>query len=496
MYFQGGDLCKIFAAVEGMKVQSFISEKGQLVPVEVELTLWPGLPGIQFLGLPDQHLKESALRIKSAIRQQGFEFPKARQILVNLRPSYLKKNSRGIELAVAAAYLWETKQLPRPLRDQNFFVYGELNLSGEVFEPEDLLPQPTLRDRVILTGASSLECSKPFRRQVVKTLQEIRTPRELLAVSETLKIERPQLPKNFLLSREQADVLEVTAVGGHSVLMAGPAGSGKTTLAKALHQLLPLPTPAEWQEIVDTQQKFGSPSAWRPLIKPHHTTPKISMIGGGSVPMAGEISRAHGGVLLLDEFLEFPTAVQEALREPFEERLIRVARSGKVQIFPAGGLIVGTTNLCPCGDKVPGATEVRSCRFSRLRCHSYSQRLSGPLLDRFELLVFLGRLERPTIPWELVRDNIDRAVAFKADRSGCTAKAAAEESVEPLVETQLAQMRGSERRRLATLRVARTIADLRGSSSISLHDFDRASNWTLRTFDKMSRWDLEVGCTL
>ncbi len=488
-----------------MKVQSFISEKGQLTPIEVELTLWPGLPGIQFLGLPDQHLKESALRIKSAIRHQGFEFPKARQILVNLRPSYLKKNSRGIELAVAAAFLWETKQLPRPVLDQNFFVYGELNLSGEVFEPEDLLAQTSLKGKVVLTGQGSHQ-GKSFRRQMVSSLKAIRNPQELLVEEAGLQMERPLLPKNFLLSREQADILETVAVGFHSILLAGPAGSGKSTMAKALHSLLPAPEPQDWDEILETQQKFGAPTAWRPLIKPHHTTPKISMIGGGSVPMAGEISRAHGGILLLDEFLEFPSSVQEALREPFEERVIRVARGGKVQVFPAGGLIVGTTNLCPCGDKVPGATPLRSCRFSRIRCHSYSQRLSGPLLDRFQLLVFLGRLEKPTIPWQGVQERIDQAVAFRKAReqgvSGGIQRSLAEQafeieaSLELFLRKLVVGQQGSERRRIATLCVARSIADLRGSASISLQDLDKAQNWTLRTFDKMSRWDLELGPTL
>jgi magnesium chelatase family protein len=483
-----------------MKVLSFISEKNRLVPVEVELSLWPGLPGIQFLGLPDQHLKESALRIKSAIKSQGFEYPKARQILVNLRPSHLKKNSRGIELAVAAALLWETKQLPKPLMDQQFFIYGELNLSGEVFEPEDLMDQASMQNMVVLTGQSRGRL-KAYRRMVINSLADLISPKELASASISYPLARPALPEDFRLSRDQAVALEVAAVGGHSLLLAGPAGSGKSTLAKSLHQMLPIPQAQEWIEIVGIQKNFGVEVSWRPLVKPHHSTPRISMIGGGSIPLAGEISRAHGGVLLLDEFLEFPSSVQEALREPFEDGSIRVARGGRVEEFPAGGLIVGTTNLCPCGEKIPGERERTTCRFSRLRCNSYSQRLSGPLLDRFQLLIFLKALERPSVPWPLVQHRIDKASEFRRLRKekyeelglNLSQEAAKIDGrLEPVGLAQLRALGGSERRRIATLCVARTLADLRGVYEVSLQDLDQALHWTQRNFEKMRRWDLEL----
>jgi magnesium chelatase family protein len=484
-----------------MKVFSFISEKNHLIPVEVELTMWPGLPGIQFLGLPDQHLKESALRIKSAIKAQGFEYPRARQILVNLRPSHLKKTSRGIELAVATALLWETEQLAKPVLDQQFFIYGELSLTGEVFEPGDLMDQPLMPNMVVLTGHGEGR-AKGFRRMVVKALSDLLSPKEIAPAVIEHPLLRPSLPDGFRLSEEQALVLQVAAVGGHSLLLAGPAGSGKSTLAKSLHQLLPLPERQEWNDVVEIQKRFGLQSPWRPLVKPHHSTPKISMIGGGSIPLAGEISRAHGGVLLLDEFLEFSNSVQEALREPFEEKSIRVARAGRVEEFPAGGLIVGTTNLCPCGEKIPGERERTTCRFTRLRCNSYSQRLSGPILDRFQLLIFLRALERPSVPWQQVQTKIDEATQFRRQRLGRLGQnigrmltpsqeaAMVEEGLESVAKVLLEGRGGSERRRIATLCVARTLADLDAQTEVSLSHLDRAMEWTERNFEKMRRWDL------
>ena len=156
-----------------MLVQSFIRDGQKLQPVEVELTMWPGLPGIHFLGLPDQHLKESALRIKSAIKHQGFKFPSSQQILVNLRPSYLKKNSRGLELAVAAAYLWETEQVAKPIMDSKSFIYGELSLLGEVMAPADLKTDWHNDESVVWSGAMEGLNFKSFQ---IKKLQDLKNP--------------------------------------------------------------------------------------------------------------------------------------------------------------------------------------------------------------------------------------------------------------------------------------------------------------------------------
>src|SRR5437868_6572540 len=214
-----------------MKIKSLVRENNSLVPAEVEVTLLPGLPTIQFLGLPDQIIKESIHRIKSAIRQQGFDFPRAQQVFVNIRPNHLKKSSRGIELAVAAGILWETGQIPAyPVQD-SFYIYGELGLSGEVFEPEDLAsdfePQGEAQ---VLTGSLSSVCC-PFSRRVIHELKDIPQPQFHGPEMKTLAVKRPQEGLDFYFSEAHAEILSLAALGGHSLLLAGQSGSGKITIA-------------------------------------------------------------------------------------------------------------------------------------------------------------------------------------------------------------------------------------------------------------------------
>lgn len=480
-----------------MKIYSFISENKKMIPIEVELTLWPGLPQIQFLGLPDQHLKESALRIKSAIKAQGFEFTKSQQILVNLRPSHLKKTSRGLELAVAAAYLWETEQVKKPLFGEKFFVYGELSLSGDVFEPDDLPENLKISHSTVMTGQSEVRLSKSYPRQSLKNLRQLSAPDLILPSSAKVNFERPKISE-LSFSKEQAELLAVVALGGHHLLLAGPSGSGKTTLAHALHRLLPEPSEGEWLEILETQKKFlaSNETALRflPLVKPHHTTPVVAMLGGGATPMAGEISRAHGGQLLLDEFLEFRPQIQEALREPMEEGQIHIARAGRMEVFPTKCLYVATTNLCPCGDFVPGKAAALKCRFSRSRCASYRDKLSGPILDRFQVLGFTSVGEKKEVSLAEIFKKVEAARKF-ANSQGRSSNAwdpieKIFATLPPFWRERWQELTGSERRRSAVLRVARSLADLAGSPQIEVQAFDRALDLALKPFDRLKRWDL------
>jgi magnesium chelatase family protein len=474
-----------------MKVQSLIQDKKQLIPVEVELTLWPGLPGIQFLGLPDQHLKESALRIKSAIKAAGFQFPVAQQILVNLRPSHLKKTSRGLELAVAAAYLWESEQVKAPVMSKDLLLYGELTLSGEVLEPEDLPQSMQDPHRIILTGASTDGRPARFRRQVMKSLRDLSIPEEKSAMTH---LDRPLRPLEFLKRKytpEQARLIEILAVGEHSALLAGPAGSGKSTVAQSIPGFLRAPSEKQFYELKKIHAEFGAELKWRPVVKPHHSTPTMAMIGGGSVPFAGEISRAHGGVLILDELLEFASQVQESLREPFEEGKMRVYRAGRLSEYPARAQILATTNLCPCGKWTPLDGLNWSCGYSRTRCRSYGQRLSGPLIDRFEILYFARGFSEASVPGELIFDKIKKAQEFSAVFPN--SRRPGSEILESLEPTQVRLLRleelSSQRRKVAVLRVARTLADLDLSHKIDKSHLDEAKNLCHDTFTKLAKWD-------
>jgi magnesium chelatase family protein len=477
-----------------IKIQSLIQDKNKLLPIEVELTLWPGLPGIQFLGLPDQHLKESAFRIKSAIKHSGFQFPVSQQILVNLRPSHLKKTSRGLELAVAAAYLWETGQLRAPLASSDFFIYGELSLSGEVLEPEDLASLER-RHSVVLTGQAASESRTPFRKQVIQTLKDLENPIEIQAQMQEQMPERPTELIQATFSEAQGRLLEILAVGEHSALLAGPAGSGKTTVARALPGFLREPSMEEFQNLRKIHFEFGDKLRWRPTVKPHHSTPIMAMIGGGQVPFAGEISRAHGGVLILDELLEFASPVQEALREPMEEGKMRVFRNGKLKEYPAQAQIVATTNLCPCGDWTPLRSKERFCAFSAIRCKSYSSRLSGPLVDRFEILEFTEKIGELKVRGTDLLTRIQKAQEFsKAAYPGpVNSKKAFHDIMKNLnpAARRIAELDedSSQRRKLAVLRLARTLADLDFESVIKSCHLDEAILSARDHFKKLKRWE-------
>ena len=474
-----------------MKVQSLVSNGEDLMSVEVELKLAPGLPTITFLGLPDQHMKESALRIKSAIRNQGFQFPKAQQIIVNLRPSYMKKNSRGIELAVAAAYLWESEQVPAPIPDQNFYVYGELNLSGDVYLPAGLSTSFPNDEAVILTGASSNTEKFNFKRLQISNLQDLASPQEIPPGEKIYDWIPPEIEFDGLFSKSQAEFLEIVCIGEHSALIAGPSGSGKTTMAKLIPNLIREP----WQKHAMQIKKNYPQGTWRPIIKPHHSTPLISMVGGGGGLQMGEIVRAHGGVLLLDELLEFHPQVHEALREPFEEGCLRIVRGGRVKEFLAESLIIGTTNLCPCGDFIPGR-KILNCRFGKTKCHSYSKRMSGPVVDRFQMIYFSSQGDDRKISADKIKNKIQAAQKFALQTRGMDqsngqltlAKVKTFLNSAPWIEKSLPKGL-SERRKLAQLRVARTIADLESSISIEPHHLNKAQLFTIGPFEKIRQWE-------
>jgi len=488
-----------FALKRGMKLKSLVRDNSSLVPVEVEVTLLPGLPTIQFLGLPDQIIRESIHRIKSAIRQQGFDFPKAQQVFVNIRPNHLKKSSRGLELAVAAGILWETGQLPSPLGQDHFYIYGELGLSGEIFEPEDLASdfEAASEATQVLTGALSSVCC-PFARRVASDLKQLAQPRFHPPEMQVLKVQRPQEGLDLFFTETHALVLALTALGGHSLLLAGPSGSGKSTIAKTLASLMGEPRPEEILEIKKINKDvLEGDSLWRPVICPHHSSTPLAVVGGGVPPRPGEISRAHRGILILDELLEFHPKVQESLREPMEEGSVRLSRGHRALRLPAEAQVVATTNLCPCGDFTPGCRP--RCRYSIVKCRSYSQKLSGPLVDRFELLFFTEKKNNKA-PAEVSGQALLEKLEACREWQRAQGRGGVNNSRRPLKELEKEVDRfffehlmnkdlGSQRRYQATLRVARSLADLEMQTRVQGHHVEEALKLTWLPFERLKRWD-------
>ena len=460
----------------------------QLVPVEVEISLLPGLPQIVFLGLPDTMIRESVNRIKSALKHQGFEFPPARQVLVQLRPSHLKKSSHGLDLAVAAGILWETGQMPKP--EVPPFVYGELSLKGDVLCPDDLIDVSHGSDALpVLTGNGT---GFEFPTMQIASLKEISNPTYVHASASTLNIwTRPEL-KDFKISSQAARVLAVAAAGEHSTLLAGPPGSGKTTAAELLHSIL-LPVDYNTQK---SAQRFarleGEKLSWRPFIQPHHSITPLAMVGGGVPPSPGEITRAHGGMLVMDEFLEFHPVVQEALREPLEKGEIRIARGPMRRSFPAKFLLIATTNLCPCGQFLPNRDEL--CRCPRGRRMGYLTRLRGPVIDRFAIAAFTDKWSKEhKETLEDVREKVDRATEFRFGRGQevLNSRLGEAEVLKYLTEFQKTQLlpkiEMSKRRMLSLLRVARTMADLDCKEKIENRHIDQASELCVESFLALGR---------
>lgn len=482
-----------------MKIQSLIRENDRLVPVDVELSFVPGLPQIQFLGLPDQAIKESIHRIKSAIRLQGFEFPKAQQILVNLRPAHLKKSSRGLELAVALGILWETEQVPKP-QDRSVLVYGELSLNGEVFEPDDLSEDfDAFGEHVVWTGlGNGFEKGAPFTRSRLAVLQNLRSPEIVLPSPREYDLQRPVFGLDLQFPERQSEMLKLIALGEHSLLLAGPAGSGKSTIAKTLLSLLQEPSHEDMHEIVRNNKEFGSEAlSWRPLVHPHHSTTPLGLIGGGVPPCKGEISRAHKGILVLDELLEFHPRAQEALREPMEEFRIRIRRGRFVEDHPAETLVIATTNLCPCGDWVPQSKVI--CGRSLKKCQSYMERLSGPLVDRFQIIFFTQKREMGSVLTgaDILRE-LEEVRGFRKQKAESdprflkvSARWTWEELIRDLPSFYLQELfpreLASRRRDLATLRVARTYADLEKMEKMEPRHVEKALKITFLPFEALKR---------
>lgn len=365
-----------------MVVQTFVTQHGSLVPIEVELVLVKGLPQIQFVGLPDQNMKESKERIKCALKKQGFEFPKAQQILVNLRPNSMKKTSRGAELAVAAAILWETGQVPPPLPQSNLFLYGEIDLQGNVYEPEDLARSFHLDARAQVMTGQGLRASKAhsFQKLVVPNLKSLAQP-QMNQATTSLEVKRKDFNELLCVKESFANLIRYFAVEPFHVLMAGPAGSGKSTLAKNLIHFLQPPSEEDLRSISAGLEK---PLTWWPLIAPHPTITARAFLGNERSP--GEVFRAHRGILFLDELLEFKAEALEVLRAPLDGHEILVSRVDQRVQKRSDFKCVATTNLCPCGEWLPGLHKEFECALPERKCTQYRQKLSGPMLDRFEVL--------------------------------------------------------------------------------------------------------------
>ncbi|MFZ3011638.1 MAG: YifB family Mg chelatase-like AAA ATPase [Minisyncoccia bacterium] len=496
---------------------------GVIVTIEVDLSR--GLHTFSIVGLPDKAVDESKDRVSGAIKNSGFQSPKAKnqKIIVSLSPADLKKEGPFFDLAIAIAYMLAAGDIK--FNSEKKIFLGELGLDGtlrrirgalplvqeakrlgfeEIYLPKENAVEAALVEGVTIFGADSLQ-------EVVEHIDETKISHfdKEGAGGGNLKNKIPAQPKTKIIYKKEtrgadfSDIrgqegakrgLEIAAAGGHNIAMYGPPGTGKTMLARAFSQLLPDLEVEEVLEITGIHSVAGSTKGELvcspPFRSPHHTASYVSIIGGGTYPKPGEVTLAHRGVLFLDEFPEFEKRVVESLRQPLEDNLVSISRAKGSAVFPSNFILVAAMNPCPCGN---AGNKQKACVCKPSDLDRYKRKLSGPIVDRIDLWVSVGNVDYKKLGGEgtgekseSIKNRILRARELQRNRFknfqkdiGRNITTNSDMSVKDLglmvplggkvrdmLDDSAERLGLSARAYHRVIKIARTIADLEGSENV------------------------------
>lgn len=489
----------MLSIVKSMSLQGL---EGILINVEVDISA--GMPSWEVVGLPDASIRESKERVRTAIKNCGIQVL-SRKYIINLSPANIKKEGSMLDLAIAVGILRSMDVISSDENLEKTVIVGELSLDGKINKVNGILPIciEALKygiKRVIIPKGNAKEAAivgelevigVSHLKEVIEYLNgELKLEKEKVDVEQNLR--NNKLKKlDFLEVKGQETIkraLEIAAAGGHNCLMIGSPGSGKTMMAQRLPTILPDLTFNESLEITKIHSIAGKLDnntliTERPFRSPHHTISANGLIGGGKIPKPGEVSLSHYGVLFLDELLEFNRNTLEVLRGPLEDRVVTISRVGASLTYPCNFMLVASMNPCPCG--YLGSKE-KECTCTQKQKENYKAKLSGPLLDRFDIHIQVPsvdykKLEAKTGETsETIRERVNKARNIQLERYNGTGIYSNSELTPRLIEEHCAldkessqilslsfqKLNLSARAYSKILKVARTIADLDGSKDI------------------------------